>query len=165
MTTRAKSILAAFAAILAVVLSLIACQGMTVAERQRLQFDALQPKKGANQAQWPTVKVREEKPATAPAIVTTKALASAIAFPPDEEEGTTNFPAATPANATFTFEVVGQPRSYGLWRSSDGGKTKTVWVKWVNDLYDKNFWQSVTLMCDGPTNRLIQVGTWSSNSW
>jgi len=163
-------------AIAVCLLSLIAFNALadlSQSDRDRLQFDANQPRKGANTAQWPTPKVREERPVEAP-VVAQRVAFDPFTFPV-EDEVVTNFPGYSPANATFTFEVVGYPVkyasgktnrvgpfSYGLWRSFDGGTSKVVWVKWVNDTFDKDFWQSVTVMCDGVTNRLIQVGTWSS---
>lgn len=142
------------------------CPALSVEQRTRLQFDALQPKKGANQAYWPATASQAEKPVKAAPVkrvVTMADINPMLAAPPAEVE--IPWEVYVPMNATFTFEVVGQPRSYGLWRSFDGGTNKIVWVKWVNDLLAKDFPKSVTLMCDGPTNRLIQVGTWASNSW
>lgn len=163
--------------ILGLLLSLMACNALTVEERTRLQFDALKPKKGANQAAWSSMRVRDEKPASAPAIAIPRVLTTLPVFPPDEE-GTTNFPGYFPANATWTFTVAETspgsrrgPASYGLRRSFDGGKTWKVWTKWINDTfrYDtptNRFEQSVTLMCDSPiNNQLIRVEAWASNSW
>lgn len=197
MITRAQSILAAAAAILAVAICVTGqaqtraaltfvgvkpAPALTKAARDQLLFAANAPKKGANQAFFVAAApvaaevTRRTSDLTPRPSHLTPSMTLAP-FPPDEEEGTTNFPAYFPANATWTFTVVERypgarcgPYSYGLKRSFDGGKTWTVWTKWINDTfrYDtptNRFEQSVTLMCDAPiNNRLVLVQPWASNT-
>ncbi len=137
---------------------------LTTAQRDRIQFDANAPKKGANQTAYPA--------ASAPTVkdsFTVQSRAEVFPLPPDEDYCPTCVD-SQPMTATFTFTVVerapgahGGPYAYGLSRSFDGGKTWVPWCRWVNDTFGYNFTQTVALPCSGPMNRLIQVRAWAAN--